>query len=206
MVYMVKKYKFKKKEKGETDRAREEIKGLEDLPFVGGLFKGLGKFVDLVEKVEEVGEEIKKRGEVKGKEGVRGIYGFSIRTGIGERAKIQTFGNIRETKKGVRVEETREPIVDTFNEKDHMLIIAELPGIDEKSIKLDLKKNILFLEAGNHDRKYKKEILLPAEVDFASKEMHFKNGILEIKLEKSHSSKGNVHQRRRRGKRKKKRG
>lgn len=78
----------------------------------------------------------------------------------------------------------KEPIVDVFNEKDHILIIAELPGIDEKAIKLDLKKDILIIEAGNQDRKYAKEILLPDSVDFQSRKIDFKNGILKVKLKK----------------------
>ena len=185
---MVKKYKFKETKK--TDRAREELKGLEDLPLVGGFVKGLEKFIDLVEEVEEAGGEIKRKGEIKGKEGVRGIYGFSIRSGIGERPKIQTFGNIRAVKEKekekpeFKIAETREPIVDVFDEKDHVLIVAELPGVLEESIKLNLKGDILILEAGDEKRKYSKEILLPAKVDFEQRETNFKNGILEIKLKK----------------------
>ena len=185
---MVKKYKFKETKK--TDRAREELKGLEDLPLVGGFVKGLEKFIDLVEEVEEAGGEIKRKGEIKGKEGVRGIYGFSIRSGIGERPKIQTFGNIRAVKEKekekpeFKIAETREPIVDVFDEKDHVLIVAELPGVLEESIKLDFKGDILILEAGDEKRKYSKEILLLAKVDFENKEKSFKNGILEIKLKK----------------------
>ena len=186
---MIKKHKFEKKQ--ETDRAKEELKGLEDLPLIGGLVKGLEKFIDLAEKVEEAGGEIKKRGEIRGlgKE-AKGIYGFSIRTGIGERPKIQTFGNIKTVKEKERakpefkITETREPIVDVFDEKDHILVVAELPGVLEESIKLDLKGDILILEAGDEKRKYSKEILLSAKVDFEQRETNFKNGILEIKLKK----------------------
>ena len=185
---MVKKYKFKETKK--TDRAREELKGLEDLPLVGGFVKGLEKFIDLVEEVEEAGGEIKRKGEIKGKEGVRGIYGFSIRSGIGERPKIQTFGNIRAVKEKekekpeFKIAETREPIVDVFDEKDHVLIVAELPGVLEGSIKLEFKGDILILEAGDEKRKYSKEILLPAKVDPHTKESSFKNGVLEVKFKK----------------------
>ncbi|MDP2967211.1 MAG: Hsp20/alpha crystallin family protein [bacterium] len=185
---MAKNIKKKFKPKKEGDIAKEELKSLEDLPLVGGLFKGLGKFVELVEKVEEAGGEIKRKGEIKGKEGVRGIYGFSIRTGIGERPKIQTFGNIKtvkeKTKPEFKITETREPIVDVFDEKDHILIVAELPGVLGESIKLELKGDILILEAGDEKRKYSKEILLPDKVDFEQRETNFKNGILEIKLKK----------------------
>jgi len=170
--------------------AKEELKGLEDLPLVGGLFKGLGKLIDLAEKVEEAGGEIKRKGEIKGLGGeTKGIYGFSIRTGIGERPKIQTFGNIRPVKKEtgkrkIKITETREPIVDVFNEKDHVLVVAELPGVSEDSIKLEIKGDILTMEAGDEKRKYKKEILLPAKVDFEQRETNFKNGVLEIKMKK----------------------
>lgn len=187
---MVKKYKFKKTKK-ETDRAREELKNLEDLPLVGGLVKGLEKFVDLAERVEEAGGKIEKKGEIGGeKDKVRGIYGFSIRSGIGERPKVQTFGNIRPVKErkkekpAIEITETREPIVDVFNEEKHILIVAELPGISEGSINLDLKGDILTLEAGDEKRRYSKEILLPAKVDFESKEVSFKNGVLEVKMKK----------------------
>ena len=164
---------------------------MEDLPLVGGLFKGLGKFVELVEKVEEAGGEIERKGEIKGKEGVRGIYGFSIRTGIGERPRIQTFGNIRpagvkEAKPKIKITEEREPIVDVFDEKDYVLIVAELPGVNEKEIKTNLKGDILILEAGEEGkRKYYKEILLPSKVDAETEEKTYKNGVLEIKYKKA---------------------
>jgi len=183
--------KDKKTKKEEIKKLKElQIEELGNFPLVGGLFKGLGKLIDLAERVEEAGGKIERKGEIKGKEGIRGIYGFSIRTGIGEKPKIQTFGNIRPVKERekakpeFKITETREPIVDVFDEKDHVLIVAELPGIEKESIEFELKGDILILEAGDEKRKYSKEILLSAKVDFEQKETNFKNGILEIKLKK----------------------
>lgn len=178
--------KKEEKNKKETEDTEGEI-SLDDIPFVGGLLKGLGKFIDLAERAEKVGGELKRSGQIKGLGGrkdVEGVYGFTIRTGIGQKTKVEPFGNIKKTKAGPKVMETREPIVDVFDEKDHILIIAELPGVDEKSIQLDFKKDILLLEAESKDRKYAKEILLPAQVNFESREMNFKNGILELKFKK----------------------
>ena len=169
-----------------ASEGKDEI-SLDDIPFVGGLLKGLEKFIDLAERAEEVGGELKRSGQIKGLGGrkdVRGVYGFTVRTCLGQKTKVEPFGNIKKTKEGPKVSETREPIVDVFDEKDHILLIAELPGVDEKSIKIDLKKDILLLGAESKDRKYAKEILLPAKVDFDSKEMSFKNGILELKFKK----------------------
>jgi HSP20 family protein len=146
------------------------------------LFKGLGNLIDLASKLSEEG--VDKKGEVRGlPTGVKGVYGFSIRTLAGKPV-IESFGNIRETAKGPVVEEVQEPIVDVFDEKDHILVIAELPGVSEDRIKVEVAGDILNLTASDSNRKYAKEILLPSKVKPESVKTAYKNGILEITLEK----------------------
>jgi HSP20 family protein len=148
----------------------------------GGLFKGLGNLIDLAAKLREEGVE--KRGEIRGlPRGARGVYGFSIRTLAGKPV-IESFGNIRETARGPVVEEVREPMVDVFDEPDHILVIAELPGVSENEIKLEVSGDILNLSASDKDRKYAREILLPGKVKSESVKTSYNNGILEITLEK----------------------
>ena len=148
----------------------------------GGLFKGLGNLIDLASKLSEEGVE--RSGEIRGlPKGAKGVYGFSIRTLAGKPV-IESFGNIRETAKGPVVEEVREPMVDVFDEKDHILVIAELPGVSESEIKVEVAGDILNLTASDRDRKYAKEILLPSKVKPDSMKTSYKNGILEITLEK----------------------
>jgi HSP20 family protein len=148
----------------------------------GGLFKGLGNLIDLADKLREEG--IEKKGEIRGlPRGARGVYGFSIRTLAGKPV-IESFGNIRETSKGPVVEEVREPMVDVFDEKDHILVIAELPGVAENEIKIEVAGDILNLTASDKDRKYAREILLPGKVKPESIKTSYNNGILEITLEK----------------------
>ncbi len=148
----------------------------------GGLFKGLGNLIDLAAKLREEG--IAKSGEIRGlPRGAKGVYGFSIRT-LSGKPVIESFGNIRETARGPVVEEVREPMVDVFDEKDRILVIAELPGVSEKEIKVEIAGDILNFTASNKDRKYAKEILLPGKVKPDSVKTQYKNGILEITLEK----------------------
>jgi len=148
----------------------------------GGLFKGLGNLIDLADKLKEEG--VAKSGEIKGlPRGAKGVYGLSIRTLAGKPV-IESFGNIRETAKGPVVEEVREPIVDVFDEEDHILVIAELPGVSEDKIKIEVAGDILNLTASDTDKKYAKEILLPSKVKPSSLKTTYKNGILEIKLDK----------------------
>ena len=151
-----------------------------------GLFKGIGNLIDLASKLGEEAEEIKKVGEIKGlPKQAKGVYGFSVRTMVGGKPIIETFGNLKETPKGPVVEEVREPMVDVFDEKDHILVITELPGVSEEDIKVDIEGDILKLTAFNKDRKYAKEVLLPAKVKKEGMKSTYKNGMLEITLPKS---------------------
>lgn len=167
---------------------REEFEvdfGIGKLKF-GSLFKGIGNLIDLASKLGDEATEIKKVGEIKGlPKNAKGVYGFSIRTLVGGKPVIETFGNIKDSPHGPIVEEVREPIVDIFDEKDRILVIAELPGVDEKDIKLEIEGDILKLAASGRTTKYAKEVLLPAKVKPETTKTTYKNGILEINLSKS---------------------
>ena len=166
--------------KEEDDRIEINF-GMGKISF-GGLFKGLGNLIDLASKLSEEG--IERKGEIGGlPEGARGVYGFSIRTLAGKPV-IESFGNIRDTVKGPVVEEVREPIVDVFDEDGRILVIAELPGVSEDQIRVEVAGDILNLTASDSHRKYAKEILLPGKVKADCVKTAYKNGILEITLEK----------------------
>ena len=157
---------------------------------VGGLFKGLGNFLDLLSNMIETGEdqggESTRTGEFKVKglgEKGRGVYGFSVRTGIGGIPRVEHFGNIRSTQTGPEVADVREPLVDVFNEAQEIVIAAELPGVSEDEIKIEIQDDVLSLETTG-ERKYAKEILLPTLVDAATLIKIYKNGILELRLKK----------------------
>lgn len=157
---------------------------------LGAMFKGIGSFVDLVSKMAAEGkEEHAGSGEVETLGGkVRGIYGFSIGLGLGGRPVIEQFGNVRETGSGAVVAETREPLADVLDEGDHLLVVVELPGIEEGDIHLGMRGEVLEVAAATGDRKYGKEVLLPARVDPERKQTAYRNGILEVRLPKRQSA------------------
>jgi HSP20 family protein len=154
---------------------------------LGGLFKGIEKLVDLASELEKAGGEIKKEGEIdlsNLKDGMKGVFGFSIKTAMGGRPVVEHFGNIKKTPRGAKVEEEREPITDIFDEKDEIRVYAEMPGVNENDIEIGLKGDILNISAKSRDRKYRKELLLPAKGKNETFTSSFKNGILEIKIKK----------------------
>lgn len=158
-----------------------------DLGF-GGLFKGLGDFIDLLGEMVEMGEEeVTRTGEFRVKglgDRARGVYGFSVRSGIGGIPRVERFGNIRTTESGPVVAEVREPLVDVFDEDQEIIIVTELPGVAEGDIHIEIQDDILSLETTG-ERKYAKEILLSEAVNTAKLQKAYKNGILEIRLMKA---------------------
>jgi len=153
---------------------------------LGGVFKGIGNLLDLVSKMTEEGkEEYSRTGEIKGLgDKTKGVYGFSVKVGLGGKPVIEEFGNIQATEDGTVVAEVREPLVDVLDEGDHLMVIAELPGVKEDDINVKVKGDVLELTAETKDRKYSKELLLPCPVDDSTLDSFYRNGILEIKLAK----------------------
>jgi len=154
---------------------------------LGGLLKGIENLIDLAAKLNESGGQVSRTGEVDLshlKEGMKGVFGFSVKTAIGGEPVVESFGNIRQTPEGPSVEEVREPLTDIFDEEHEIRIYAEMPGVEEKDIRLDLKDDILDIRAESGQRKYHKEILLPAPVNPKTMTSRYSNGILEIEVGK----------------------
>ena len=104
--------------------------------------------------------------------------------GIGGTPTVERFGNVQDTTEGPVVSDTREPFVDIFDEGDEVVVVAEVPGVQEEDIHLDVNGDVLALSATGPKRKYEKEILLPAAVDPAKQRRSYQNGYLELRLTK----------------------
>jgi HSP20 family protein len=165
-------------------RKPEEGIGVDAVLGLGGVFKGIGGLLDLVSRMVEEGrteEAHTVETDILGGKG-KAVYGFSVRVGIGGKPVIEQFGNLKETAAGPLVAETREPLVDVLDEGERLRVIAELPGVEEKDIKLEMRGDILELTAEKGDRKYHKELLLPARARLVRSS--YRNGVLEVELAK----------------------
>jgi HSP20 family protein len=155
---------------------------------LGGILDGLGTMLEKLGELAEKGEELRKSGTFGSTDGkVKGVYGFNIRTGLGgEGVTVEPFGNVRKDEKTGQtvVDEVREPMVDLFDEQDCVLVVAEMPGIASDDVKLDLQDDILTIAAERGDKKYRREVLLPAT--FAAERMSWKchNGVVEVRFAK----------------------
>jgi len=153
----------------------------------------VGELTDLVEGVSETmgaaatAAEEHTRGVEFNVEGLgdkaRGVYGFSIRTGLGGIPRVERFGNMRATEEGAVVADVREPLVDLFDEDGEIVVVAELPGVAEDEIHIEMRDDVLYLETTG-ERRFAKEIASPEPVDPTTLRQTYNNGILDIRMSK----------------------
>jgi len=118
------------------------------------------------------------------------VYGFTAKPGE-EGPVIEEFGNVDLRRKKVSPE--REPLVDVINEKTQVRTVIELPGVEKNEIKLFTTPRQLEVRVANPDRPYAKKISLPAEVVEESAKAAYKNGILEVVIQKKQSKPAAIH-------------
>ena len=130
--------------KGQQHKPVEEAEGNATVEEgFGSLFKGLGDFVGVLGKLVEAGEQqVSKTGEFKVKglgDKAHGIDGVSVRVGLGGEPHVERFGNIRTTKEGPEVVDVREPLIDVFDEGGEIVVAAELPGVTEDALHVEVQ-------------------------------------------------------------------
>lgn len=117
------------------------------------------------------------------KEGGPYIYGWSFRIGPDGKPVFQEFGNIPHAG-AEEIPGSREPLVDVQETDEEVQVTAEVPGVKKEDIDLEVTGDTLIIKVEGKDRKYYKEISLPAEVDPDSAKASYNNGVLDIQLKK----------------------
>ncbi len=124
------------------------------------------------------------------REGGPFVWGYSITIGPDGKPIIREFGNLKPSERArpweppVELREEMEPLVDVFDEDKTIKVVAELPGVEKEDIKLNATERELVISVDGKDRKYYKELELPAEINPSSAKSSYRNGVLEVVLEK----------------------
>ncbi len=113
------------------------------------------------------------------------VYGYSMTIGPDGKPVIREFGNVQPSKRGPMIKEEREPLVDVVNTDGEIKVVAELPGVEKENIKLHVLDDLLTVSVDRPERKYYKEVKLPTEVEPKNAKSSYKNGVLEVTLQKA---------------------
>ena len=101
--------------------------------------------------------------------------------------------------------EITAPVVDVYEEKDEVVVKAELPGLDKKDIEVNISDSELTLkgqkkkeeeiEKENYYRRersygaFLRSVELPTDVHADKVKASFKNGVLEVRVPKTQEAK-----------------
>lgn len=115
---------------------------------------------------------------------VRVSYGASLRVGPRVAPPYRRPRTLRHNAgREPIIDDAREPIADVFDEGDHFIVIAELPGVDRASVDWRVHEGkCLVILAESADRKYAKTIELPGLVNADVATCGYENGIMELRL------------------------
>lgn len=113
--------------------------------------------------------------------------------------EIQKTENFSATER-IRNVKTFVPLVDIYENKDALFLIADMPGVDEKTVDIELEKNVLTIagrvengripgatmmyseyEIGDYERVF----TLSDEIDREKIVASVKNGVLRLELPKA---------------------
>jgi len=115
-----------------------------------------------------------------------------------EKEEIQTNGVER-----TRARRAYVPRADIYETETDIVLVADMPGVDENSVDVTLEKNVLtitgtveemapenyglaYAEYGSGD--YQRSFTLSNEIDREKIEAMVKNGVLKLRLPKSHAA------------------
>lgn len=118
------------------------------------------------------------------------FYGFSISVGTDGKPIVNEFGNVKPGLKGPELTEEIEPLVDVVDGKDSVRVYAELPGVEKKDIGLSVTDSGLTISVPSEKRRYYKDVDFPSKVDPDTAKATYKNGVLEVCLEKTMRRRG----------------
>ena len=116
------------------------------------------------------------------------VYGYSVKIGPDGKPQVREFGNIkpgaRLGRPRIDIKEKRAPLVDVMTTDGQVKVVAELLGVQKEDIKLHTTESSLTITVDTSQRKYHKEVKLPAKVNPEEAMASYKNGVLEVTLPK----------------------
>jgi len=79
----------------------------------------------------------------------------------------------------------KQPLIDVFEEDDCIVVLAELPGIEKKDVKIEADENTVTIMAKNALKTYLETVKLPTPIVSGAIKFIYKNNILQATLKKS---------------------
>jgi HSP20 family protein len=186
--------------KGGADKALD----MDGLFNIGGMLGGVSQILNQLGSLAEKGEQLKKSMDIGGNDPskkVAGSFGYSVKFGgesfggsrsadgfsteqhVAPKQTVkQPSGSENSTSRPVQT--VREPIVETFEEGNGLLIVAEMPGVSRDNVEIRFVSDSQIMLIGHSSMtRYEKAIDVPAPISRDNVNVMTNNGIVEIRLQ-----------------------
>lgn len=142
-----------------------------------------------IKKLEKMMDELMKSIEASNRQDrrYRPFYGFSATFTRNRRLKPRVYRSYKGGYVNPEIRGEYEPLIDIFNEKDGIRVIAEVPGVCKDDVDIYVTDDTLRISVHTDNVKFYKEMVLPARVNPKTANATYKNGVLEIRLKKTGS-------------------
>jgi len=150
------------------------------------IFSGLDKIINVVaDMVDNNKDEMNINGVIKPDDHKKivGKYGINIKLGPGDTGDInrmKSFNDLFDKKDDIP--KIVIPVTDIFEEKDKITIVAELPGVENEDVVLNLDGNTVTLTAVKNDICYSKKVILKFIPDSNKLKESFNNSIYSVEI------------------------
>ncbi len=119
------------------------------------------------------------------------IHGFNIDIGEEGKAEVREFGNYPKRKSiKRRISEEKEPDPDVIAGDKEVSVTIQLPDLKKEDIDLRVIDKNLELTVNTPKKRYHKKIPLSSEVKPNTTKATYKNGILDVTIEKKKKKRG----------------
>lgn len=148
-------------------------------------------FNDLYDELERLGDLIDETMQKAFDDSSKGtptkrnhFEDFTLKINPNGKSRIRAFNNSQGRQAESEISDDPEPLIDVIDEGEAVVVLAALPGVDKEDIDLRLTENCLTFCVDAVDFEWYDELKLPARVNPKSARASYKNGVLEVKVEK----------------------
>ncbi|PVX23587.1 MAG: heat-shock protein Hsp20 [Candidatus Bathyarchaeum sp.] len=115
------------------------------------------------------------------------VQGFSIKFGADGKPRIREVGGRQSLHDETEISDDLEPLVDLIEEGNLLVVLVALSGVSKDDIDLRVTENCLTVSVDTVEFEWYDEFKLPTRVKPKSARATYKNGVLEVRLEKLES-------------------
>ena len=150
-------------------------------PWYNDIYEELEKLGNMIdETIQKAFENSSKNSPAKHNH----IKNFSMKFGPDGKPLVRELNNRQPTYDETVTTDDPEPLVDIIEKPDLLVVLVAFSGVSKNDIDLRVTETCLIINVGTDDFEWYDELNLPTKIKPKSATASYKNGVLEVRLEK----------------------